>query len=97
MLLIHESNFKNKINSNYKGLGEIIEDFYLNEYLKTKTELLEIDFSKADTETFKRATNIINEYYKKLDKFTVLNVAPVISEAIKRINSDRPISTMILE
>ena len=54
MLLIHESNFKNKINSNYKGLGEIIEDFYLNEYLKTKTELLEIDFSKADTETFKR-------------------------------------------
>lgn len=34
---------------------------------------------------------------KKLDKFTVLNVAPVISEAIKRINSDRPISTMILE
>lgn len=70
VLLIHESNFKNKINSNYKGLGEIIEDFYLNEYLKTKMELLDIDFSKADTETFKRATNIINEYYKKLDKFT---------------------------
>ncbi len=34
---------------------------------------------------------------KMLDKFTVLNVAPVLSEAIKRINSDRPISTMILE
>lgn len=34
---------------------------------------------------------------KKLAKFTVLNVAPVISEAIKRINSDQPISTMILE
>lgn len=34
---------------------------------------------------------------KMLDKFTVLNVAPVLSEAIKRVNSDRPISTMILE
>ena len=34
---------------------------------------------------------------KMLDKFTVLNVAPILSEAIKRVNSDRPISTMILE
>ncbi len=34
---------------------------------------------------------------KMLNKFTVLDVAPVLSEAIKRINSDRPISTMILE
>lgn len=34
---------------------------------------------------------------KMLDKFTVLDVAPVLSEAIKRINSDMPISTMILE
>ncbi len=34
---------------------------------------------------------------KMIDKFQILNVAPVLSEAIKRINSDRPISTMILE
>ena len=34
---------------------------------------------------------------KMLDKFTVLDVAPVLSEATKRINSDMPISTMILE
>lgn len=34
---------------------------------------------------------------KMLDKFTVLDVSPVLSEAIKRINSDMPISTMILE
>ncbi len=73
MLLIHESNFKNKINSNYKGLGEVIEDFYQNEYLKTKMELLDIDFSKADEDNFKKATNIINAYYKKLDKFTSEN------------------------
>ncbi len=34
---------------------------------------------------------------KIIDKFTILNVAPVISEAIKRIHLDTPVSTMILE
>ena len=34
---------------------------------------------------------------KMLDKFTVLNVAPILSEAFKRINGDKPMSTMILE
>ena len=34
---------------------------------------------------------------KMLDNFTVLNVAPIFSEAIKRINGDKPMSTMILE
>lgn len=44
------------------------------------------------------ALNTINiPKEKMLDKFTVLNVAPILSEAIKRVNSDRPISTMILE
>lgn len=70
MLLIHENNFKNKINTNYKGIGALIEDFYINEYLKTKMELMNIDFVHADSDTFKKATNIINEYYRKLNKFT---------------------------
>ena len=70
MLLIHENNFKSKISQNYKGIGNKIEDFYLNEYLKTKMELMSIDFSKADSKTFEEATQIINDYYKKLDKFT---------------------------
>lgn len=34
---------------------------------------------------------------KMIDKFTILNVAPVLSEAIKRIHLDTPVSTMILE
>lgn len=34
---------------------------------------------------------------KMIDKFTILNIAPVISEAIKRIHKDSPVSTMILE
>ena len=70
MLLIHESNFKNKINTNYKGIGALIEDFYMNEYLKTKMELMSIDFAHASSDTFKKATDIINEYYRKLNKFT---------------------------
>ena len=70
MLLIHESNFINKINTNYKGIGALIEDFYMNEYLKTKFELMSIDFAHASSDMFKKATDIINEYYKKLNKFT---------------------------
>ncbi len=45
--------------------------------------------------TFFNTINIPEE--KMIDKFKILNVAPILSEAIKRINSDRPISTMILE
>ena len=45
--------------------------------------------------TFFNTINIPEE--KMIDKFNILDVAPVLSEAIKRINSDRPISTMILE
>lgn len=73
MIYIHESNFKNKIASNYKGIGEKIKDFYLDTYMKTRMMLLDIDFSKDDDKTFKDATNIINDYYRKLDKFTKEN------------------------
>ncbi len=34
---------------------------------------------------------------KMLDKFTVLNIAPVIAEALSRINRGTPFSTMMLE
>lgn len=70
MLLVHENNFKNKIRKNYKGKGKKIEDFYNNEYLKVQKQLIDIEFSKADSNTFKEVTEIINEYYKKLDQFT---------------------------
>lgn len=73
MIYIHESNFKNKIASNYKGIGEKINEFYLDTYMKTRMMLLDIDFSKDDDETFRKATNIINDYYRELDKFTIEN------------------------
>lgn len=70
MIYKHESNFKNKIDKNYNGIGDKINEFYLNTYLKTKMKLLAIDFSKADDKTFRDATDIINNYYEKLSTFT---------------------------
>lgn len=73
MLYIHENNFKNKIRQNYKGIGNKIENFYTNVYMKIKMELLDIDFSKNDDATFKKAAKIINDYYKQLNEFTTKN------------------------
>ena len=70
MLYIHENNFKNKIHNNYGGVGEKIKEFYENVYLKTKMKLLEFDFSNSDENTFREATNVINDYYEKLNAFT---------------------------
>ena len=70
MIYVHESNFKSKIAKNYNGIGDKINEFYLNTYLETRMKLLAIDFSQDDEETFKAATGIINDYYEKLDKFT---------------------------
>lgn len=70
MIYVHENNFKKKISSNYKGIGDKIEEFYLNTYMEVRKQLLDIDFSKGDDDVFKKATNIINDYYEKLNKFT---------------------------
>ncbi len=70
MIYVHESNFRSKIEGNYKDGGDKIERFYSDVYLKMRELLLDIDFSSNDDEAFKKAADIINEYYKKLDKFT---------------------------
>ena len=33
MIYMHESNFKSKIAKNYNGIGDKINEFYLNTYL----------------------------------------------------------------
>ena len=68
LLYVHENNFKNKIAKNYNGIGYKIKEFYENIYLKVKKELSNIDCN-SDVE-FKKAIEIINNYYKNLDKFT---------------------------
>lgn len=69
MMFVHEQNIKTKINDNYHNKGEIINVFYQEEYTKVKEKLLEIDFSKG-TNSFVIATEIINEYLKKIDAFS---------------------------
>lgn len=54
-----------------------------------------IQKSPVKKATFLNTISIPDE--KIIDKFTILNVAPVISEAIKRVHKDTPVSTMILE
>lgn len=73
MLYIHENNFKNKIYNNYGGIGEKIKEFYENVYLETKMKLLAFDFSNLNENTFKEATEVINNYYTKLNIFTKEN------------------------
>lgn len=73
MLYVHENNFKNKIIKNYGGIGKKIEEFYNTVYLDTKFKLLDIDFSKSNDETFRNATQIINDYYAKLNTFAKEN------------------------
>ena len=70
MLYIHENNLLNKINTNYKGHGRNIRDFYEKEYLPTKKKLLGIVFSESDKNAFITATKIINEYYAKIEAFS---------------------------
>lgn len=73
MLYIHENNLKNKIAINYNGKGEKIRQFYEDVYLNTKMKLLNFDFSNSDENIFKEATELINNYYKKLDSFIKKN------------------------
>ena len=68
MLFVHEQNLKNKIDTNYHRNGELLREFYINEYLPVKKKLLEIDFSKG-INSFNDGSLIMNNYLKKLTEF----------------------------
>lgn len=70
MLFMHENNLRNKIQHNYKGLGEEIEAFYQTHYLPTKQQLLAISFGKTEPDSFRNATEIFNSYYDALKHFS---------------------------
>ncbi len=70
MLFVHENNLINKINSNYKGHGIKIQEFYREYYLPVRDELSSIVFSEKDKSAFSRASKIINDYYEKIDAFS---------------------------
>lgn len=69
MLYVHENNIKNKINTNYKGKKQELEEFYNEKYLKMRNDLNKIAFAKDDQNAFMQATKIINDYRVLLSKF----------------------------
>lgn len=73
LLYVHENNIDTKISTNYKGIGLVIKDFYLNEYLPMREKVLALKFDDAHKENFKTATGIFNDYYSKLVDFRVAN------------------------
>ncbi len=73
LLYVHENNIDTKISKNYKKIGLVIKDFYENEYLPMRDSILALKFDDAHRENFDIATNIFNNYYKKLVKFRIDN------------------------
>ncbi|MBQ6623141.1 MAG: Bpu10I family restriction endonuclease [Mogibacterium sp.] len=63
MLYIHESNIKNKIDSNYKNLSDELSRFYNEEYLPFRESIQTLRFADGDNDSFREATELINGYY----------------------------------
>ena len=70
MLYIHENNLLTKIATNYKCIGDKVNEFYKNTYQPVKKALSALSFSLDNQTVFAQATSIINDYYKKLDAFS---------------------------
>ncbi len=70
MLYIHEKNLINKINTNYKGHGRAIKNFYESKYLPTRIALSSIAFKENPIKAFKKAADIINAYYYEIEFFS---------------------------
>lgn len=69
MLYVHENNFDTKIGINYHGKSEQLIAFKRDYYEPFREEMVAIDFTHPTLDDFKKATNLINEYYKNLSEF----------------------------
>lgn len=70
MLYIHESNLKNKINSNYNNKGEAIREFYEKVYIKYKERLNVLNYFSQNINVFKEAARLIDEYLIEVENFS---------------------------
>lgn len=73
MLYIHESNLRNKINSNYKDISDEIKEFQQNVYVPCKKQLESFNFASKDINVFKDAAKLIDEYLDDVDNFSSEN------------------------
>ena len=69
-MFVHEGNLKNKIASDYRMLSTPLRNFYDDEYLPTKSRLMQLNFFDKKPENFTIATDIFNLYYNKLHEFS---------------------------
>lgn len=69
-MFVHENNLKSKIESNYSGLAELLQQLYDHEYIPMRKQLLAMDFSDDNPGAFTVATEIFNSYYDKLRRFS---------------------------
>lgn len=70
MLYIHNNNLKNKINQNYKNVGVEIEHFYHEVYLEYKKQLKSLDYTSKDSDVFRKAARLMDDYLEKVEVFS---------------------------
>ena len=70
MLYIHDSNLRNKIDQNYKNVGDEIEKFYYNVYMEYRKQLKSLDFSSKDLNVFREAARLMDEYLEEVEDFS---------------------------
>ncbi len=68
MNYIHESNFKTKINANYKNVGEELHAFFDTVYHDMRKQIEQIDLNESQ-DSFVLFASIANDYLKELDEF----------------------------
>jgi len=61
----------NKINSDYKNVGEEIRKFYGEEYAKYRGQLISLDYASKDIKVFRQAAKLIDEYLYKVERFSL--------------------------
>lgn len=70
MEFVHSKNIKNKISEGYNDKGAELQEFYDEVYTAVHESLKSLNYSSKDPQVFEEATNIINDYLTKLDRFS---------------------------
>ena len=64
---------KNKINSNYKKIGDKIKKFYHEIYLEYKNQLISLDYASKDITVFRKAARLMDDYLEEVEEFSSKN------------------------
>ena len=73
MIYPHKDNIVSKMESNYYGKYPFLFEFYTNVYIPMNNKISLLIFDELHKNNFKIATDIFNDYYKKLIDFRNLH------------------------